>query len=71
MSEERQFNFYTGKLGAINQEIAFREEVNRMLNIPLTNELKKEIRDKVESMKWKDGPYKVSIDKGIEYLGNE
>lgn len=58
----------TGRLGAINSEIAFREELFKWGGKELTEEDKVEIRNKVETMDWKNGCYRIDK-KGIHYEG--
>jgi hypothetical protein len=66
MVEDKKFILITGKLGAINSEIAFREEVFKLGGEELSETDKIEIRSKVESMDWKDGSYIID-ETGIHY----
>lgn len=70
-NKNREFTLYTGKLGAMQMEIALRESIIQLDGTKLTENIKNNIKNKVDSMKWKNGPYKISSKEGLEYLGNE
>jgi len=70
-NKDRKFNAYTGKLGAIQFEISLREYAAQLDGVKLTENIKNNIKNKVNNMEWKDGCYKISSEEGLKYLGND
>lgn len=64
----RVVKLWTGIEGAKNHERTLREYVHTLAGGVLTEEVKEEIRLKVEAIDWQPGMYKLS-ESGCEYVG--
>ena len=66
--DKRSVMFATGKQGAINAEVAFREAAAEYGGNKLSAEVRQSIIDKVEALHWEEGLYTVD-ENGITYNG--
>ena len=65
----REIKAMTGVEGAKMYELILRLELLKSTGIEITDDLEKEMKNKINLMDWKDGVYEISSNTGMIYKG--